>query len=319
MWFHARWTPSGQSANNTAKWKANPGKSGIKRNIPKELEISHAGPRNGRSCQICGVIERHHSLSKSQLCYWSAMRSLLLVMGENLQMLRRRSHQTTHHAYFRYIESNESDARNSGLAAGKCGTSCAFAGESLDITRPHSSHTDRQHMLAAAEWILRAQDASGDGGICGRYRLGAGWTSSYPETTGYLIPTLLALGEETGEERYRLSAARCIEFLLPLQLPCGGFPGLEVAENRTVPSPFNTAQIINGLIAWHSATGDERTLRAAIRAGDWLIFIQDADGAWRQYFYNQVASAYSAHLSCSLPSWGPTRENLAFSRPPKAT
>src|SRR2546427_4582860 len=32
--------------------------------------------------------------------------------------------------------------------------------------------TDRDHLLAAAHWLGRAQDASRDGGVCGRYRLG---------------------------------------------------------------------------------------------------------------------------------------------------
>ena len=55
-------------------------------------------------------------------------------------------------------------------------------------------YSDRDHMIAAAEWLERAQDISGDGGVCGRYRLSSGWTSSYPETTGYIIATMLRYG-----------------------------------------------------------------------------------------------------------------------------
>src|SRR5450432_1943467 len=68
--------------------------------------------------------------------------------------------------------------------------------------------TDADHLLAAVRWIECAQDASGDGGICGRYSLEHGWSSSYPETTGYLIPTLLQLAQELGEPRYRKRAGR---------------------------------------------------------------------------------------------------------------
>mgnify|MGYP006201487281 CR=1 FL=1 len=44
--------------------------------------------------------------------------------------------------------------------------------------------------------------------------------------------------------------ARAVDFLLGLQLPDGAFPGGEVLENRTAPSPFNSAQILHGLTHW---------------------------------------------------------------------
>lgn len=164
--------------------------------------------------------------------------------------------------------------------------------------------SDHEHAVAAVHWIGRAQDITGDGGICGRYRLDRGWTSSYPETTGYLVPTLLRLATEWQKPDLKERAKRAIEFLLPLQLPSGAFPGLEIRENRTEPSPFNTAQILNGLIGWHRETGEARALEAAKRAGDWLISIQDDDGAWRKHVYMGVSSTYSAHASCWLAELG---------------
>ncbi len=164
--------------------------------------------------------------------------------------------------------------------------------------------SDREHLLAAVDWLKRAQDVTGDGGICGRYRLDRGWTSSYPETTGYLVPTLLALGWKLHDQDLRDRAKRAIEFLLPLQLPDGAFPGLEVKENRTAPSPFNTAQIVNGLVAWHRETQDERALQSARRAGDWLIANQEPDGSWKKHVYMGVSAAYHAHASCWLAELG---------------
>lgn len=164
--------------------------------------------------------------------------------------------------------------------------------------------TDKEHMVAAVHWLGRAQDVTGDGGICGRYRLDRGWTSSYPETTGYLVPTLLRLAREWKNDDLQQRAKRAIEFLLPLQLESGAFPGLEVKENRTEPSPFNTAQIVNGLIGWHKETGDDRALDAARRAGDWLLQIQEPDGSWKKHVYMGVSAAYHAHASCWLAELG---------------
>ena len=165
-------------------------------------------------------------------------------------------------------------------------------------------YADEEHLQAAADWLRQAHDVSGDGGICGRYHLGRGWTSSYPETTGYIIPTFLALGDRSGDEDYLQRAHTAVKFLLSVQLPEGGFPGLEIADNRSDPSPFNTAQIIHGLTEWHKRSGGEQVLGALERAGAWLTSIQDADGAWTRYFYENTASTYSAYLSCWLVDLG---------------
>jgi hypothetical protein len=171
-------------------------------------------------------------------------------------------------------------------------------------SRRPRAFSDREHLQAAADWLERAQDVSGDGGVCGRYHLGRGCTSSYPETTGYIIPTFLALAERFGDREFVRRARMAADFLLSLQLPDGGFPGLEVAQNRSEPSPFNSAQIIHGLVAWHRHTGDERVLQALLRAGEWLVSVQDPDGAFTRYFYENTASAYSSHLSCWLVDLG---------------
>jgi len=176
----------------------------------------------------------------------------------------------------------------------------AFFVRNLATRRSDDLPSDDDALRSAAAWLTRAQDATGDGGIAGRYRLASGWSSSYPETTGYAIPTLLTLAEVLGDDRYRQRAARCVEFLRSVQLPSGAFPGLEVADNRTNPSPFNSAQIIHGLHRWYVATGDRSVLDPIVRAAHWICDVQDDDGAWRRYFYQQLACAYSAHAACWL-------------------
>ncbi|MGD9614723.1 MAG: formyltransferase family protein [Alphaproteobacteria bacterium] len=159
-------------------------------------------------------------------------------------------------------------------------------------------------MKAAAAWLAAAQDSQPDGGISGRYRLDRGWTSSYPETTGYTIPTLLALANVLGDGQFSDRARRAVNFLLSVQLASGAFPGLEIAENRTEPSPFNTAQIMHGLLVWHRATGDMPSLDAARRGADWLLSVQEPDGSWTRHFYNEIPTDYSAHLSCWVAELG---------------
>jgi hypothetical protein len=164
--------------------------------------------------------------------------------------------------------------------------------------------TDDDHLRAAAEWLAAAQDSQSDDGIAGRYQLDRGWTSSYPETTGYIAPTFLALSHALPEAGFRERAERAVQFLLSVQLPEGGFPGLEIANNRVTPSAFNTAQILHGLTAWHRQTGDEEVRIAAQRATRWLLSVQDPDGAFRRYTYKDIAGTYSAYLACWFAEWG---------------
>ena len=165
-------------------------------------------------------------------------------------------------------------------------------------------YSDFDQLRAAARWLCSAQDSQGDGGVAGRYRLDRGWTSSYPETTGYLIPTFLALDKALPGAGYAARAGRAVDFLTRIQLDSGAFPGREIAENSEEPSPFNTGQILNGLTAWHRATGDGHVHEAAERAAHWLVGAQDPDGAFRKHTYLGLETTYTAHLTCWLAEWG---------------
>ena len=178
-------------------------------------------------------------------------------------------------------------------------------------TRP--SYDNKTHLQAALQWLLLSQDESGDDGFVGRYRLDKGWSTAYPETTGYIIPTLLNLAAQTDAGLLQLSPApeelieranRAGRFLLNVQLSSGAFPAGEIGANSTKPSPFNTAQIINGLQQLHVFNGEQEYLQAAIRAATWLIEQQDSDGAWRQWFYHNIPATYSTHLACWVAELG---------------
>ncbi len=175
-----------------------------------------------------------------------------------------------------------------------------------------SGYSDEAHLGAATEWLVRCQDSQTDGGFAGRYRMDRGWTSSYPETTGYIVPTLLALARRTGDERFLERAQRAIDFLLGVQLDSGAFPGGEVAANRSIPSVFNTGQILNGLTHWAVHTGEPRVVQAARRAAEWLVSVQDADGAWRRHVYYDRPNTYSAHASCWLAECGQQLDEPTF-------
>ncbi|MHB8958674.1 MAG: prenyltransferase/squalene oxidase repeat-containing protein [Candidatus Limnocylindrales bacterium] len=171
------------------------------------------------------------------------------------------------------------------------------------MTSRHAGTRDRR-LAAAADWLRRAQAATVDGGVSWGYQLGGGWAASYPETTGYIVPTYLALEASPefrapdGSDRER--AARAIDFLASVRLADGSFPGARIDENQLRPSVFNTAQILHGLTAWRRATGDEAAGAVADAAAAWLVSTQDDDGAWRRFAYHGFPVTYLAHGSCWL-------------------
>jgi hypothetical protein len=156
---------------------------------------------------------------------------------------------------------------------------------------------------ALMQWLCEAQDHSSthDDGVARDYSLLTGWTSSYPETTGYIIPTMLEYARRSGDDSYCARALRMTDWLVRIQFPEGGFQGGKVDSQPVVPVTFNTGQILLGLAAAQAATG--RYLEPTRRAADWLVRTQDADGCWRQHespFAGKGDKQYETHVAWGL-------------------
>ncbi|MEZ4739056.1 MAG: prenyltransferase/squalene oxidase repeat-containing protein [Flavobacteriales bacterium] len=158
---------------------------------------------------------------------------------------------------------------------------------------------DRKAALSdAIAYLLRAQKRGDDAGM-GSFHLVKGWGASYPETTGYAVPTLIAAGEHLGIQQPLDAAVQASEWLLTIQRPDGGWQGGRVGEGR--PSiVFNTAQVVRGMLAVHELTKDERFLSAAVRAARWIASVQDGDGAWRSSNFLGVGRVYDTYVDAPL-------------------
>lgn len=216
-----------------------------------------------------------------------------------------------------------------------------FAGETLQRLRAHpglnrvaraelqhdlgdrhpveASH--RPHLLAAIDWLVRAQEATGGGGFARGYSVAwnpdfrsRGWQPAYPETTGYIIPTLLNAARPTNRPELVDRAIRAADWEIELQLESGAVQGGVVGQRRT-PAVFNTGQVILGWLAALQTSGDLRYADAARRAGRFLVSAMSPDGHWRKgnsLFARGDSTLYNARAAWALAEAGLVLDEPGF-------
>ncbi len=139
---------------------------------------------------------------------------------------------------------------------------------------------------AAVQWLLHAQRATADDGVPVGYfpcRMpGNGWMPSYPETTGYIITSLLAYAECFGESSVRDAALKMARWEIAVQMPSGAVQGGPVCSPpQQTAAAFNTGMVLDGWCSAIRATGDQEFLEAARRAADFLVNDLDEDSYFR--------------------------------------
>jgi uncharacterized protein YyaL (SSP411 family) len=177
-----------------------------------------------------------------------------------------------------------------------------------DARSDHMTHLD-----AAIEWLIAAQDATPDDGFSRGYSLvwhpifrRRGWQPSYPETTGYIIPTLYAAGSTLGRPDLAQRAERAARWEIKIQLPSGAVRSGVVGQGRD-PAIFNTGQVVLGWLAAHQATGKPVFADAIERACVFLASNLGADGHWRtgsSPFARADATLYNARTAWALAEAG---------------
>ncbi|MEO8448693.1 MAG: prenyltransferase/squalene oxidase repeat-containing protein [Gemmatimonadota bacterium] len=157
---------------------------------------------------------------------------------------------------------------------------------------------------AGIDWLTVAQDQSrtGDGGVARHWGYRTGWAASYPETTGYIVPTMLEAADFLKKPELEQRGRKMLDWLAAIQLPGGGFQGGTVDATPVVPVTFNTGQIALGLAAGAARFGDP--YRGALeQACNCLATTQDPDGCWRRHptpFARGGEMAYETHVSWGL-------------------
>jgi len=143
-----------------------------------------------------------------------------------------------------------------------------------------------EHLNAVMKWLCFAQDVTESGGVSVGYSFSKGWLPAYPETTGYIISTFFNYAYYSSNLEYRKRAIQMCDWESRNQLSNGAVMsgGWEEKsqEKDKQPAVFNTGQVILGWCRGYRETKNKPYLNCAKEAGDWLVEIQDEDGAWRK-------------------------------------
>ena len=184
----------------------------------------------------------------------------------------------------------------------------------------HQQGDNRPHLEAALAWLCRAQDTAG-GGFARGYSLywhpyfrARGWQPAYPETTGYIIPTLYQAADQLGRPELLERAEQAARWKIDVQLPSGAVQGGVIGEPVS-PAVFNTGQALLGWLTALGRTGDARFADAVLRAGRFLVDALGDDGFWRKghsRFAMPGKALYNAQTAWALAEAGTRLGEPAF-------
>jgi hypothetical protein len=155
-----------------------------------------------------------------------------------------------------------------------------------------------KRIKASLDWLIRSHHACSSKGSAAYWSPILGWGHPYPETTGYIIPTLWRGKDYFNDETYGQAATNMTEWLMSLQHDEGWFPGGTLKSSYDLkPSIFNSGQILFGLAEAYSRNPDETKYEAIHKCLKWLCGEQEQDGRWLKHAYVKGYSpSYYSHV-----------------------
>jgi hypothetical protein len=156
----------------------------------------------------------------------------------------------------------------------------------------------------AVGWLCRSHDVTSREGSSKGYSLLRGWLPAYPETTGYVLGTLLRYAERTEDAELVDRAQEMGRWEVAIQEPDGGIMEGHVETKPRRSIVFNTGMVLHG---WEDLAerGHDGYGEAAGRAVDFLVDAMDPDGTWDPKFeYAGIPHTYNSRVAWAMIRWG---------------
>jgi rhamnogalacturonyl hydrolase YesR len=178
----------------------------------------------------------------------------------------------------------------------------------LDTVKPISGENE-QRIKAACEWLIRGKMSSDDNGVSLGYfpcqtTYGSPWFPSYPETTGYIIQSLVEYSQKYDDPTMLEHALSMATWESEVQMSSGAVQGGPLCEpEKQTAAIFNTGMVLQGYTAAIRAGADEDILKAAYRAADFLVNDLGSDGHCQthgKFVTNEKIKTYNCLCSWAL-------------------
>src|SRR3954453_7291558 len=111
---------------------------------------------------------------------------------------------------------------------------------------------------AGIAWLVRSHDVTGRQGSSRGYSLLDGWRPAFPETTGYVIGTLMARAAQNGDGSLADRALEMAEWELSVQGDDGGIMEGVVSQRPARSIVFNTGMVMHGWLDAFELTREQR-------------------------------------------------------------
>lgn len=169
-----------------------------------------------------------------------------------------------------------------------------------------------ERIKLAVRWLYNAQKATPDDGVSLGYFLGSdkelSWRPSYPETTGYIIKSLIDYSLQYDNIEARIRALSMAEWECSVQMASGAVQGgpLTTPDKQT-PAIFNTGMVLQGYSAVLTQVSDEKILDSAHRAARFLLEDLGTDGHFKthgQFVSQDPIKTYNVLCAWGLYSFG---------------
>lgn len=174
------------------------------------------------------------------------------------------------------------------------------------------------YLKEVIDWILNAQRACDcGGGIPAAYRLYKGFANPYPETSGYIITSLLASYDYFQDESYKTAASNIADWLISRQLDNGAMrcniehPTRIWDENKSSVDDsktflFDCGAILEGLTNIWKEIPEDRYRLSALLLADYMISNQGDDGLWKKDLFFPYFGSHQTRTMWALINAGKT-------------
>jgi hypothetical protein len=179
-----------------------------------------------------------------------------------------------------------------------------------ELLLPRGGDVPDGALAAAVEWLCRTHDVTGRQGSSKGYSLLHGWLPAYPETTGYVLGTLLQYARRRSDRPGLVARAREMgDWEREVQATDGGIMqgSVDMVPRRSIV--FNTGMVLHGWIDLEQA-GQGGCEEAAARAATFLVDRLRADGTWDPAVeFSGIPHTYNARVAWAMLRWARLRDD----------